>query len=208
MRNILLQYYFRNMSMPLLVIPVTVFFYIGIFLLFEQSSLAFSSGVIASAVMLTMKFLQFSKDNEKMFSVMPIPKAELVQTKFIFLVRVTANYEILFFTIYLFMSPLEEGWSWSGWASAAGIALFLSLLIVNLLLLIDHLPNQKAASILMLLPFFGLLYVLWMSPFYAPRVANIALSGSMLAIAVGAICLITWLNYRAVIYFVTTFDIS
>lgn len=208
MRNMLLQYYFRNMSAPLLVIPFTVFFYIGIFLLFEQPSLAFSSGLIATVIMLTMKFLQFSKDSEKMFSVMPIPKVELVQTKFIFLIRVTANYEILFFTLYIIMSRLEEGWSWSGWASAAGIALFLSLLIVNLLLLIAHLPNQKAASVLMLFPFFGLLYALWVSPFYALRVGDITLNGSMLAIAVVAICLITWLNYRTIIYFITTFDIS
>ena len=158
--------------------------------------------------MLTMKFLQFSKDNEKLFSVMPISKVELVQTKFIFLARVTANYEILFFTLYLFMSRLEEGWSWSGWASAAGTALFLSFLIVNLLLLIAHLPNQKAASVLMLFPFFGLLYALGVSPFYALQAGDITLNGSMLAIASGAICLITWVNYRAVIYFVTTFDIT
>lgn len=208
MRNMLLQYYFRNMGPLLFLIPVAVFFYIGISLLFEQSSVAFSSGLIASVIMITLKFLQLSKDNEKMFSVMPIPKHELVQTEFIFLARVTAIYGTLFFTLYLFMSRIEEGWTWKGWMSAAGIALFLSLLIINLLLLIDHLPNQKAASGLMLLLLFALIYALWMLPLYASRAGDIVLNGSMLAIASGTICFITWLNYRVVIYFVTKFDMS
>lgn len=208
MRKTLLQYYFRNLSTPLLTIPFLALFYIGIFLLFEQSSFAFSSSLIASVIIITLRFLQFYRSHENMYAVMPIPKYELIQTKFIFLFRVTAIYGTIFFTLYIFLIHLEEGWTWSSWASMTGMVLFLSLIIVNLLLFIDHLPNRKAASVITPLLAYGLIYALFISPFPALRFGGIIFDGSMLAIAFGTIVFITWLNYRAVIHFVSKTDAS
>lgn len=208
MRKMLEQYYFRNLSTPLLTIPFLALFYIGIFLLFEQSSFAFSSSLIVSVIIITLRFLQFYRNHENMFSVMPISKYELVQTKFIFLLKVTAIYGIIFLTLYIFLIHLEEGWTWSSWISMTGMVFFLSLIIVNLLLFIDHLPNRKAASVIMPLLAYGLIYALFISPFHALRFGGIIFDGTMLAIAFGTIVLITWLNYRVVIHFVSKTDIS
>lgn len=208
MRKMLQQYYFRNMSTTLLIIPFPAFFYISISLLFDQSAFAFSFGLIASVIIIILNFLQFLKDNEKMFSVMPIPKIELVRTKFIFLLKVAVIYESLFFSLYLFMMRIEKGWNWSGWATAAGIALVLSLLIVNMFLLIHHLPSQKTASVIMPVLAFGLIYRVFILPFQELRIEGILFNGSMLVLVFSAICLVTWLNYRLAIYFVSKIDMS
>ncbi len=207
MRKMLLQYYFRNLEGQLLAVPFFSFLFMGVFLLFEQTSFAFSSSLIVSVGVITTLFLQLYRRNEKMFAVMPIPKKESIQAKFIFLLTTTCVYSALFFTLSLLLIRLQEDWSWNGWASTAGTTLFITLLIVNLLLLVEHIPNQKIASIISLLLFYGLVYILFLSPFHALRTGQLFSTGTMLAIALIATLLMTWLHYKAAIHLASKIDV-
>ncbi|MGM9949680.1 MAG: hypothetical protein ACI33P_06115 [Lysinibacillus sp.] len=206
MRKMLIQYYFRNMEGQLLAIPFFVFLFLGVFLLFEQTSFAFTSSLIVSVGIITTLFLQFYRRNEKMFAVMPIPKRAFVQATFTFLLSITCIYTALFFTLSIPLIRMQEGWSWNGWASTAGTALFIALLIVNLLLLVEHIPNQKITSLISPLLLFGLIYILFLSPLHVLRTGQLFSTGSMLATALIAAFSMTWLHYKAAIYFASTID--
>lgn len=207
MHKMLLQYYFRNLEGQLLVVPFFSFLFMGVFLLFEQPSFAFSSSLIVSVGVITTLFLQLYRRNEKMFAVMPIPKKESIQAKFIFLLTTICVYSALFFTLSLMLIRLQEDWSWNSWASTIGTTLFITLLIVNLLLLVEHIPNQKTASIISLLLFYGLVYILFLSPFHALRTGQLFSTGTMLGIALIATLLMTWLHYKAAIYLASKIDV-
>ena len=139
---------------------------------------------------------------------MPIAKKELVQAKFIFLLYVAGGYTVLFNTLHALIIHFREESEWNGWMGTVGTTLFITLLVVNLLLFLDYLPNPKVTSIVTPLLLLGLAYVLFLSPLPELRAGEMFSTGGMLATAIGAAVLMTWLNYKAAIYFVSKIDIS
>ena len=196
MRKMLLQHYFRNMESQLLVVPLFSLFYIGVILLFEQSSFAFSSSVIMSVYILTLMFLQLYRGQEKMFAVMPIPKKALIQVKFTFLLSTAILCAVLSFTLYAFFILFQGEWVWDLWLTVAGMSLFFALLIVNLLLLIDNIPVQAASAIILILPMWGLFLTLFLKPAILLWVAQVFHNHEILLTAIVIIFLATVLNYR------------
>lgn len=208
MCKMLLQYFFRNMEGKLLAIPLFFFlYYIGIFLLFERSSLAFSSGLIASVSIFTILFLHFYQNSKKMFDVMPIPKKELVQAKFIFLLYVAGVYVVLFNILHALIIHFREESEWSGWMETVGTTLLIILLVVNLLLFLDFLPNQKVASMMIPLLLSGIACILFLSPLHRLPTGEMFSTGGMLATAISTAFLMTWLHYRIIIYLTIKLDI-
>lgn len=208
MRKMLLHYFFRNMDVQLLSIPLFFFlYYIGIFLLFEHSSLAFSSSLIASVGVFTILFLQFYQRNKKMFDVMPIPRKKLVQAKFIFLLYVAGVYVVLFNILHALIIHFREESEWSGWMETVGTTLLIILLVVNLLLFLDFLPNQKITSMMIPLLLSGIAYFLFLSPLHGLPTGEMFSTGGMLAAAISTAFLTTWLHYRIIVYLTTKLDI-
>ena len=207
MRKMLLQYYFRNLEGQLLAVPFFSFLFMGVFLLFEQTSFAFSSSLIVSVGVITTLFLQLYQRNEKMFAVMPIPKREFVQAKFIFLLTTTCVYTVLFFTLSISLIRIQEGWSWNGWASTAGTTLFIALLIVNLLLLVDNIPSQGASAILPVLLLWGFFLALFLKPDLIPWVAETFHDRAILLTAIFTISLATALNYWLSVLLIQKIDV-
>ena len=207
MRKMLLQYCFRNMEGKLLAIPFFIFLFMGVFLLFEQTSFAFSSSLIVSVVVFTILFLQFYQRSKKMFDVMPIPKKELVQAKFIFLLYVAGVYVVLFNILHALIIHFREESEWSGWIETVGTTLLIILLVVNLLLFLDFLPNQKVTSMMIPLLLSGIAYILFLSPLHGLPTGEMFSTGGMLATAISAAFLMTWLHYRIIIYLTTKLDI-
>ncbi|WP_413365585.1 hypothetical protein [Lysinibacillus sp. 3P01SB] len=207
MRKMLLQYCFRNMEGKLLAIPFFIFLFMGVFLLFEQTSFAFSSSLIVSVGIVTTLFLQFCRTNEKMFAVMPIPKREFIQVKFIFLLSTTCIYMVLFFTLSISLIRIQEGWSWNVWASTAGTALFIALLIVNLLLLVDNIPTQGASAITLILLMWGIFFALFLKPAILPWMTEVFHERVILLTAIFTIFLATMLNYRLSVLLIQKIDV-
>ena len=208
MRKMLLQYYFRNMEGQLLAIPFFVFLFLGVFLLFEQPSFVFSSSLIVSVGIITTLFLQLYRRNEKMFAIMPIPKKTFVQVKFIFLLYVAGIYTVLFNTLHALVIHFREESEWNSWTGSVGTTLFITLLVINLLLFLDYLANQKVTSIMTPLFFSGLTYALFLSPLHVLRTGGLFSTSSMIATVLTAAFLMTWLNYRAAIYFASKIDVT
>ncbi len=207
MRKMLLQHYFRNMESQLLVVPLFSLFYIGVILLFEQSSFAFSSSVIMSVYILTLMFLQLYRGQEKMFAVMPIPKKAIIQAKFTFLLSTAILCAVLSFTFYAFFILLQGEWAWDLWLTVAGMSLFFALLVVNLLLLIDNIPGQAASAIILIFPMWGLFLTLFFKPAILLWVAQVFHNHGILITAIVIIFLATVLNYRLSVLLIRKIDV-
>ena len=133
MRPYLLTTFYKELTVPIVLIPMTVTLLLILFLLLQPIQLIFVLICIISFLITCLYYVRHLRTYELTLALMPIAVKELLAVHVHFLMRIGASYVLFFYSVYSFFALIQQQWSWQTTAYYFSYCLFFMALTIGII---------------------------------------------------------------------------